>query len=93
MSPEIECLKIFKVAFTMVGINERFDLRASKEIVEAFYSMQYSERVNLERKCLIQQLKYHLTLRMKRLNWCSVYQRIIILNYIGYLLCSFSILM
>ena len=68
MSPEIECLKIFKVAFTMVGINERFDLRASKEIVEAFYSMQYSERVNLERKCLIQQLKYHLTLRMKRLN-------------------------
>ena len=30
MSSEIECLKISKVAFTMVGINERFDLTASK---------------------------------------------------------------
>ena len=30
MLSEIECLKISKVAFIMVGINERFDLTASK---------------------------------------------------------------
>ena len=34
MSSEIECLKILKVALTIVGINERFDLTALKEIVE-----------------------------------------------------------
>ena len=34
MSSEIECLKILKVALTIVGINERFDLTDLKEIVE-----------------------------------------------------------
>ena len=33
-SSEIECLKILKVAFTIVGINERFDLTTSKETIE-----------------------------------------------------------
>ena len=41
ISPGIEGLKILKVAFTMVGINERFDLAASKETVEACYSMPH----------------------------------------------------
>ena len=27
----IECMKILKVAFTMIGINERFDLKALKK--------------------------------------------------------------
>ena len=56
MSSEIECLKISKVAFTMVGINERFDLTASQEIIEACYSTPISRKKNLERKWLKQQL-------------------------------------
>ena len=52
MSSEIECLKISKVIFTMVGINERFDLTASKEIVEACYSMSISRKKKLGKKML-----------------------------------------
>ena len=49
-SSEIECLKILKVTFTMVGINERFDLTASNEIVEACYSMPISRKKKLCKK-------------------------------------------
>ena len=52
MSSEIECLKISKVALTMVGINERFDLTASEEIVEACYSMPISIKKKLGKKML-----------------------------------------
>ena len=52
MSSEIECLKISKVAFTMVGINERFDLTASKEIIEALYSMPISRKKEIIKKML-----------------------------------------
>ena len=31
ISSEIECMKISKVAFTMIGISERFDLKALKK--------------------------------------------------------------
>ena len=52
ISSEIECLKISKVAFTMVGIYERFNLTASKEIVEACYSMPISRKKELGKKIL-----------------------------------------
>ena len=52
MSSEIECLKISKVAFTMVGINERFDLTASKEIADACYSMPISRKKELGKRML-----------------------------------------
>ena len=53
MLSEIECLKISKVAFKMVGLNNRFDLTPSKGIIAACYSKcQYPERRNLERRCL-----------------------------------------
>ena len=52
MSSEIEYLKISKVAFTMVGINERFDLTFSEEIVEACYSMSISRKKELGKKML-----------------------------------------
>ena len=54
LSSEIECLKISKVVLTMVGINERFDLTASKEIIEASYSMAISRKRELGK---FQQLK------------------------------------
>ena len=47
---EIECLKISKVAFTMVDINEIFDLTALKEIVEACYSMPILRKKELGQK-------------------------------------------
>ena len=52
MSSEIECLNTSKVAFTMVGKNERFDLTASKEIVEACYSMPISRKKELGKRML-----------------------------------------
>ena len=51
MSSEIKCLKIWK-AITMIGINERFDLTASKEIVEACYSMPVSRKNEPGKKIL-----------------------------------------
>ena len=51
-SSKIECLKLPKVAFTMVGINQRFDLAASKEIVEACYSMPISRKKKRGKKML-----------------------------------------
>ena len=57
MSSEIECLKISKVALTMVGINERFDLTASEEIVEACYSMPMSIKKKLGKKMLKSTIK------------------------------------
>ena len=54
MLSDVECLKISKEAFTMVGINERFDLTGWIEIIEV---CQYPEKRNLVRKCLKQQLK------------------------------------
>ena len=52
MSSETEYLEISKVAFSMVGINERFDLIASEEIVEACHSMLISRKKDLGKKCL-----------------------------------------
>ena len=52
MSSETECLKISKVAFSMVNINERFDLIASEEIVEACHSMPISRKKDLGKRCL-----------------------------------------
>ena len=53
MSSETECIKISKAAFNMVGISERFDLAALKEIVAIVaIQCQYQERRKLERKCL-----------------------------------------
>ena len=57
MSSEIECLKISKVALTMVGINERFDLTDSEEIVEACYSMPMSIKKKLGKKMLKSTIK------------------------------------
>ena len=51
MSSETEYLEISKVAFSMVGINERFDLIAS-EIVEACHSMPISRKKDLGKRCL-----------------------------------------
>ena len=52
MSSQIECLKILKVAFTIVGINERFVLTALKEILEACYSMTISREEEHGKKML-----------------------------------------
>ena len=43
---------ISKVAFTVVGINERFDLKASKEIVETCYWMLIFRKKKLGEKML-----------------------------------------
>ena len=86
MLSEMERLKISNVAFTMVGINDRFDLTASKELIEACYLMQISRKKELGTKMLKKQLKQHLTMRTVRLNRCSFYHRITGLIYIGYLL-------
>ena len=50
MPSEIECSKISKVAFTMVGLNEPSDLIASEEIVNACYPMPISRKKKLEKK-------------------------------------------
>ena len=47
-----KCLKILKVAFTMVGINERFNLTATKEVIEACYSIPISRKKELRKKML-----------------------------------------
>ena len=53
MSSEIECLKILKVAFSIVCINERFDLTVSSiKTVKAHYLMPISRRKKLEKRML-----------------------------------------
>ena len=52
MSSETECLKISKVAFPMVSINQRIDLTASKEMIKVWYLMPISRETELGRKML-----------------------------------------
>ena len=52
MSSDIECLNIWKVGFTMIGINERSDLTALKEIIEACYSMLIFRKKEIGKKTL-----------------------------------------
>ena len=52
MLSEVECLKISKVAFKMVGLNNRFDLTPSKGIIAACYSMPISRKKELGKKML-----------------------------------------
>ena len=44
---ELECLKILKVAFTMVSGNERFELMTSKGVIEANYAVPITSRKEL----------------------------------------------
>ena len=50
MSSKIECLKISKVALTMVDINKRLDLTNLKELIEACYLMSISRKKEVEKK-------------------------------------------
>ena len=52
LASELECLKILKVAFTMVSGNERFELTTSKEIIEASYAMPITRRKELAKKMI-----------------------------------------
>ena len=54
MSSDIECLNIWKVGFTMIGINERSDLQeiSLKETIEACYSMLIFRKKEIGKKTL-----------------------------------------
>ena len=47
LAPELECLKLLRVAFTMVSRNEKFELTTSKEIIEASYAWLITRRKEL----------------------------------------------
>ena len=57
LASELECLKILKVAFTMVSGNERFELMTSKEVIEASYAMPITRRKELAKKMIKTSIK------------------------------------
>ena len=57
LASELECLKILKVAFTMVSGNERFQLTTSKGIIEASYAMPITRKKELAKKIIKTSIK------------------------------------
>ena len=91
VSSEIECLKISKVVFTMVGINKRFYLTTSKEIIEACYSMPISKKKEFGRKMRKATIKVTFNIEDGAVAMATVYHRITVLTYFSYLLCLFYV--